>query len=62
MKKVMKDIFLEVDVQYLEKLHKVHNDLLFLPKRMKIGKFEKFVASFYDKASIKSWISFEKSS
>ena len=27
--------FLEVDVQYLEKLHELHNDLPFLPKRMK---------------------------
>ena len=31
----MKDIgyFLEVDVQYLEKLHELHNDLSFLPKK-----------------------------
>ena len=28
--------FLEVDVHYLEKLHEVHNDLPFLPERMKI--------------------------
>ena len=28
--------FLEVDVQYPEKLHELHNDLPFLPKRMKI--------------------------
>ena len=28
--------FLEVDVQYLEKLNDLHNDLPFLPKRMKI--------------------------
>ena len=28
--------FLEVDVQYLEKLQKLYNDLPFLPKRMKI--------------------------
>ena len=28
--------FLEVDVQYLEKLYEIHNDLLFLPERMKI--------------------------
>ena len=26
--------FLGVDVQYLEKLHELHNDLPFLPKRM----------------------------
>ena len=28
--------FLEVDVQYLEKLHELHNDLQYLPARMKI--------------------------
>ena len=28
--------FLEIDVHYLEKLHEVHNDLPFLPERMKI--------------------------
>ena len=31
MKKVVKDIFLKVDIQYLEKLHELHNDLPFLP-------------------------------
>ena len=35
MKKV-KFYFLEVHVQYLEKLHELHNDLPFLPKRIKI--------------------------
>ena len=30
--------FLEVDVQYLEKLHELHNDLPFLAERMKIEK------------------------
>ena len=29
----------EVDVQYLEKLRELHNDLPFLPERMKIDKF-----------------------
>ena len=33
--------FLEVDVQYLEKLHELHNDLPFLPERMKIEKSRK---------------------
>ena len=32
--------FLEVNVQYLEKIHKLHNDLLFLPERMKVEKVE----------------------
>ena len=36
---------LEVDVQYLEKLQKIHNDLPFLSKRMKIEKDEKLVAN-----------------
>ena len=42
--------FLEVDVQYLEKLHEVHNYLPFLPERMKIEKVEKLVANLHDKA------------
>ena len=41
--------FLEVDVQYLEKLHEFYNDLLFLPERMKIEKVEKLVANLHDK-------------
>ena len=36
---------LEVDVQYVEKLQKIHNDLPFLSKRMKIEKDEKLVAN-----------------
>ena len=31
-----KEYFREVDVQYFEKLHKVHNDLRFLSERMEI--------------------------
>ena len=30
--------FLEVDVQYIEKLHELHNDLPFLSERIKIEK------------------------
>ena len=37
--------FLEVDVQYPEKLH----DLPFLPKKMKIEKVEKLAANLHDK-------------
>ena len=44
-----KGYFLEVDVQCPENLHKLHNDLLFLPKRMKIEKVEKFAANWHDK-------------
>ena len=36
--------FIEVDVQYLKKLHELHNDLSFLPERMKIEKIEKIAA------------------
>ena len=32
--------FLEVDVQYIEKLHDLDNDLPFLPEKIKIGKVE----------------------
>ena len=41
--------FLEVDCQYLEKLHELHNDLAFLPEKMKIEKFEKLIANLHDK-------------
>ena len=41
--------FIEVDVQYLEKLRELHNDLLFLPRRVKIEKIEKLVANLHDK-------------
>ena len=40
--------FLEVDVQYLKKLHELHNDLPFLPERMKTEIFKKLVANLYD--------------
>ena len=40
--------FLEVDV-HLEKLHELHNNSPFLPKRMKIEKVEKLVANLHDK-------------
>ena len=35
--------FLAVNVQYAEKLHEIHNDLLFLLERMKIGKVERLL-------------------
>ena len=41
--------FLEVDVQYPEKIHELHNNLPFLPERMKIKKFEKLVTNLHDK-------------
>ena len=70
MKKVMKGI--EVDVQYFEKLHELHNDFPFFPERMKIEKAKKILVNLHDKtecythkkfkASIKSHISFKISS
>ena len=42
--------FLGVDVQYPEKLRELHNDLPFLPERMKIEKVEKLVTNLHDKA------------
>ena len=41
--------FLEVDVQYCEKLHELHNDLPFLRERMKIKKVKKLVSNLHDK-------------
>ena len=41
--------FLEVDVQYPEKLHQLHNDLLFLPERIKLKKIIKLVTNLQDK-------------
>ena len=41
--------FLQVDVQYSKKLHKLHNDLPFLPERINIEKIEKLVANLHDK-------------
>ena len=42
-------IFSEVDAQYPEKLHELHNDLVFLPERMKTEKVENLVANLLDK-------------
>ena len=43
------DYFLEVEVQYLKKLHEIHNDLPFLSERMKVKEVEKLVANLHDK-------------
>ena len=64
---------LEVDIQFLENLHNLPLDLLFLFDRMEIEKVEKLIPNLHNrteyvtcikklKTSIKSWISFEKSS
>ena len=40
--------FLEVDVQHAENLQNLHNDLHFLPERMKIEKVKEVVANLHD--------------
>ena len=49
MKKNNEGYFLEVDIQYPGELHKFHNDLSFLPERMKIEKVEVLVANLHEK-------------
>ena len=44
------EYFLEVDIQYLEKLHKLQIDWPFLPEKMKIGKIKKLLAKLRDKS------------
>ena len=43
----MKNVFL--DVQYPENLHEFHNDLPFLPEKLKFQKVEKLAANVYVK-------------
>ena len=45
-----KGYFMEVEVQYLEKSHELHNDLPFIPETLKIENVEKFVTNLHDKA------------
>ena len=40
---------LEVDVKYPKKLHDLHSDLTFLPKKMKIDKCKKLVCNLHSK-------------
>ena len=44
-----KEHILEVDVNYPKKLHDIHSDLPFLPRRMKIDKCEKLVCNLVNK-------------
>ena len=39
----------EVDIQYPENLHDFHNDLPFLPERIKTEKVEKIIPNLHDK-------------
>ena len=50
----MKDIFFEFDIQCLEKLHEFHNDLSFLPERMKTEKVQKLVPNLIIKLNMLS--------
>ena len=51
MKDVTKDIFWKLmsNFQYLEKLDEPHNDLPFLPVRMKTERVLKLLANLYDR-------------
>ena len=40
---------LEINVQYPEEMHKLHNDLPFLPKRIKVGMVEKLLTDLCNK-------------
>ena len=44
-----KGYILEVDVKYPKKLHDLHSDFPFLPKRMKIDKCKKLVCKLHNK-------------
>ena len=48
-KESVKECFFEVVVQYDEQVHNFHNDLPFLPGRMKIERVEKLFASLHNK-------------
>ena len=43
------EYFLEVDIDYPEKLFNLHKDLPFLPERKKVNKVEKLICSIEDK-------------
>ena len=43
------EFILDVDIEYPKELHDLHNDLSFLPKRIKVNKCNKLVCNLYDK-------------
>ena len=47
-----KGYILEVDVKYPKNLHGLHEDLPFLPERMKTDKYKKLVCNLYDKKTM----------
>ena len=70
---IKKGYILEVDVKYPKKLHDLHSDLPFLPKRIKIDKCKKLLCDLRNKKkyvvhikslkqALKSWIKIKKSS
>ena len=68
----IKGYIFEVGIKYPKKLHDLHSDLPFLPKKIKIDKCKKLVCNLRNKkircaykiikTSIKSWIKIRKSS
>ena len=44
-----KGYILEVDVKYPKKSYESHRDLLFLPEKMKIKKWQKLMSNMYKK-------------
>ena len=44
-----KGYILEIDVEYFKRLHNLHNNLLFLPEKMKIRKCNRLVCNLYGK-------------
>ena len=49
----MRDIFWKL--MLISWLHRLHNDLPFLPERMKIEKVEKLVTNLHDEAEYAIW-------
>ena len=52
MKTAIKDIFSKQDIDYPKKIHDLHSNFPFLPKRMKINKCNKLVCNLYDKKTM----------
>ena len=48
----LKTIMFNYDVQHLEKLHELHNDLPFLPERMKIENIKKLELTYMMKLNM----------
>ena len=42
----------EADIEHPKELHKLHSDLPFLPKRIKINKCNKLVRNLHDKKTV----------